>query len=99
MICSSCGKGYCFSHSIAHGPDKSCEQYEREKMQENALNQAKISSMAKKCPQCGIPIQKNGGCNHMKCSSCKCNFCWIWYEPKKTKSLESLEYICFLSIV
>jgi len=30
----------------------------------------------KKCPGCQRPIQKNGGCPHMRCSHCEMNFCW-----------------------
>lgn len=28
------------------------------------------------CPKCGIPITKNGGCNHMHCQACKTDFNW-----------------------
>lgn len=30
-----------------------------------------------KCPQCKIPIEKDGGCNHMKCSQCRSDFCYL----------------------
>ncbi|KAG0669380.1 E3 ubiquitin-protein ligase hel1 [Maudiozyma exigua] len=36
-----------------------------------------VMSHTKECPKCGVNIEKDGGCNHMKCSSCKYEFCWI----------------------
>lgn len=31
----------------------------------------------KQCPGCDAPIEKNMGCNHMTCSRCHCEFCWL----------------------
>ena len=28
------------------------------------------------CPNCGISIDKAGGCSHMVCQRCKFEFCW-----------------------
>lgn len=28
------------------------------------------------CPSCSVPISKAGGCNHVRCSNCRANFCW-----------------------
>jgi hypothetical protein len=28
------------------------------------------------CPQCGVAIQKTGGCQHMICPKCHYEFCW-----------------------
>ncbi|KAH9402852.1 E3 ubiquitin-protein ligase arih1 [Tyrophagus putrescentiae] len=38
-----------------------------------------IAANTKDCPQCKMPIEKNGGCNHMWCRnpSCKFEFCWL----------------------
>uniref|UniRef100_A0A5F9CK12 RING-type domain-containing protein n=1 Tax=Oryctolagus cuniculus TaxID=9986 RepID=A0A5F9CK12_RABIT len=36
-----------------------------------------ISAHTKDCPKCNIRIEKNGGCNHMQCSKCKHDFCWM----------------------
>lgn len=36
-----------------------------------------VLSHTKECPKCFVNIEKDGGCNHMVCSSCKYEFCWI----------------------
>jgi len=35
-----------------------------------------VSTNTRPCPSCSVPISKTGGCNHMRCSHCKANFCW-----------------------
>ena len=41
-----------------------------------------------RCPNpcCNAPIQKNEGCNHVKCYRCKLDFCWICLEAWKKHS-------------
>lgn len=36
-----------------------------------------IQSNTKDCPKCHAIIEKNGGCNHMVCTKCRYQFCWI----------------------
>eukprot|EP01083_Nonionella_stella_P233911 823689_1 len=36
-----------------------------------------IMANTKRCPICKVRIEKNHGCNHMKCFSCKHEFCWV----------------------
>jgi ariadne-1 len=44
-----------------------------------------LAAHTKLCPKCEVPIEKNGGCNHMVCSSpsCRNDFCWVCLGPWK----------------
>ena len=47
--------------------DKSIEEY--------AMN-----NFVKKCPKCKIIIEKNNGCNHITCTKCGYQWCWLCNE-------------------
>ncbi|XP_069676141.1 uncharacterized protein [Periplaneta americana] len=53
---------------------------------EDAANCLWLVTNSKPCPNCKSPIQKNEGCNHMKCSKCKFDFCWVCLENWKKHS-------------
>lgn len=40
-----------------------------------------LSINLQECPKCHATIEKNGGCNHMHCSTCKAEFCWVCLGP------------------
>ena len=44
---------------------------------ENNFVDWKKDNTVRKCPKCGIEIIKQDGCNHMTCTKCKYQFCWI----------------------
>ncbi|CAL9689442.1 unnamed protein product [Knipowitschia caucasica] len=40
-----------------------------------------IKESTKPCPQCSAPVQKNGGCSHMRCPLCQAEWCWVCAVP------------------
>ncbi|XP_023555057.1 E3 ubiquitin-protein ligase parkin isoform X2 [Octodon degus] len=37
-----------------------------------------IKKTTKPCPRCSVPVEKNGGCMHMKCPQPQCRLEWCW---------------------
>ncbi|XP_063163842.1 E3 ubiquitin-protein ligase parkin isoform X1 [Candoia aspera] len=37
-----------------------------------------IKRITKPCPKCHVPVEKDGGCMHMKCPQPQCKFEWCW---------------------
>ncbi|KAL7573157.1 hypothetical protein ACA910_018821 [Epithemia clementina (nom. ined.)] len=77
--CDSCCTRFCMiCGSEPHAPS-SCK--ELDKWNEKCRNESEtanwILANTKSCPRCRSRIEKNQGCNHMTCSSCKHEFCWI----------------------
>lgn len=70
--CDICRQEICFKCRLAWHQRLTCVQ---------ALdNEFKIYSknvLVKFCPKCQSRIEKNGGCNHMHCTRCNYDFCWI----------------------
>ena len=74
----------CFvSTCVSCGEDHegfSCEEWKIHRdpeAQERLLEGwAEGSEHVKKCPECKILIEKNGGCNHMTCPKCRAHICW-----------------------
>jgi ankyrin repeat/IBR domain-containing protein 1 len=93
-----CGIGHFFCWSCsedAHDPC-SCEIWKawKERIQSieadgleaniiKASSEAYVAKHSKPCPKCKRPIQRSDGCNHMTCSQCHHDFCWVclgrWY--------------------
>ncbi|CAF5074709.1 unnamed protein product, partial [Rotaria sp. Silwood1] len=39
------------------------------------------------CPECHVPIEKNGGCSHMHCARCNFDFTWQTIEEEPTQTV------------
>lgn len=74
-----CGYKFCFKcHHEAHLPSP-CDLVKAwlKKAADESETANWISANTKDCPKCKRAIEKNGGCNHMTCSQCRYEFCWI----------------------
>lgn len=73
------GHRFCFNCGFeTHAPaDCNVTNAWIKKAKKESENLNWVMSHTKECPKCGVNIEKDGGCNHMKCSSCKYEFCWI----------------------
>ena len=69
-----CKKGhqYCFECLRPPHGKSTCEE-----IMEKDFLKWKKGRLLKKCPRCQIFTEKNEGCNHMTCSSCKYQWCWL----------------------
>ncbi|TMW63530.1 hypothetical protein Poli38472_002471 [Pythium oligandrum] len=76
VSCGGCKRVYCYTHGNAH-EQGTCADYEMRQMEADKVNRAAIALISKPCPGCQNSVEKNGGCNHMKCVVCSTNFCWI----------------------
>ena len=78
VTCQSCSTEFCYFHSNAH-PGSSCASYNLKTAEMDKTNTefAHRILRAKPCPNCGISVSKDGGCNQIKCGSCGTHFCWL----------------------
>jgi len=66
------GHKYCFECLKPPHGDKSCD-YQEEKQFMTWTKGKRV----KRCPRCKMYTEKNEGCNHMTCVSCKYQWCWL----------------------
>lgn len=79
VSCPKCSHEYCYGCGLEYHGDTTCEVFKKVAGDNTADDRfAKwASGKAKRCPKCNIFIEKNEGCNHMTCSSCQHQWCWL----------------------
>lgn len=81
--CPQCNQIYCSNCRFNHSEAITCDQAEHERKlaaePEAAERETErfLREKTKPCPLCHAPVEKNGGCNHMTCSNCHYEFCWL----------------------
>lgn len=89
--CMACGLRWCTVHNTPWHENQSCRRYDKavendryrqrqraEQAEQEEASKQKIEATAKKCPGpgCDYYIEKNEGCDAMRCSRCRHKFCW-----------------------
>ncbi|KAF7954192.1 hypothetical protein EAE96_005323 [Botrytis aclada] len=97
MTCRTCSFKTCFTHKMPWHTDLTCEGYDRKsgnRLRQERASQNLIEKATKRCPNCQVRIQKNKGCDHMTCLSCKHEFCWeCFVDYKLIRSLDNAAHL------
>ena len=88
VICE-CGFHMCFKCGEAWHSGSSCTK-NYEKLYSGWAKDKKIQ----KCPKCKIRIEKNEGCNHMTCTRCNYQWCWICGGKYTSGHFENVFFGC-----
>lgn len=83
ITCNLCQEEICFTCRNVWHPGRTCEEALDSDFKEY---QKKI--LVKKCPKCQSRIEKNEGCNHMTCTRCHYEFCWLCSRKYSSKHYE-----------
>uniref|UniRef100_A0A5K3FJ79 RBR-type E3 ubiquitin transferase n=2 Tax=Mesocestoides corti TaxID=53468 RepID=A0A5K3FJ79_MESCO len=90
VTCETCGTQFCFSCSIEYHAPAHCETIKQwlQKCRDDSGTANYMAAHTKDCPNCGVLIEKNGGCNHMQCFKCQHQFCWVCLGPWQEHPVE-----------
>jgi ariadne-1 len=79
VSCKRCDSSFCFLCGDKPHLPVSCKLWRKYQTSVGRLDQREeeVEKKTIACPNCGVGITKNGGCNHMTCSQCFHEFCWI----------------------
>ncbi|XP_070509088.1 ranBP-type and C3HC4-type zinc finger-containing protein 1-like [Chironomus tepperi] len=78
--CEICDKVNCVPCKAVH-ETFTCAQFREQRKMENQLSNRLIEQLLKerklrRCPRCTVLIEKNMGCDQMRCAMCKQDFYW-----------------------
>lgn len=96
-----CGVNFCYHCKAEWHPDQTCDAARASRHSPTRAPSGSISLESqhrddiKPCPRCQVLIVKmdDGSCNHMVCSVCGSEFCWLCM-----KEISDLHYLRFVQI-
>lgn len=80
--CNECGAKACVDCDLPWHEGETCHDYQTRIKGEDfekkeAASLKTIQKQCKQCPGCKKNIQRNGGCDHMRCTQCNTRFCFL----------------------
>ncbi|KAL3888489.1 hypothetical protein ACJMK2_000856 [Sinanodonta woodiana] len=78
VTCPVCDLQWCFvCHAPWHVPLPCSEFQNGDKLLKDWAKEFRFGKYnARKCPKCKVYIERNGGCDHMRCNQCYSTFCY-----------------------
>ena len=93
--CPVCKKSYCISCKVDYHRGMTCEEFKQTldpTAEEECFERFVKKMNFKKCPKCGVWVEKEWGCDHM---SCKCGYAFCYNCGKsKGEDKKELEHTC-----
>ena len=86
LTCSQCKFEYCYYCTEKWHDGKKCRMND-----DKALDKWANANGVKFCPNCKRKVQKSLGCNHMTCTKCGYEWCWLCGKHFDSSHLESCE--------
>lgn len=83
LLCPSCLERICPNCHTEYHEGLTCKEFKSGISEDTEMfnawkfNAWKAENGVKSCPGCDADIQKNGGCNHIRCTVCKIHICWV----------------------
>ncbi|KAL4496140.1 hypothetical protein ABPG72_012877 [Tetrahymena utriculariae] len=87
LKCTECNMMICYFCTNQWHEGQTCEQ-----AIDQEYNQMAKNFKVKYCPQCQTKIQKSDGCNHMTCTRCNYEFCWLCKKQYRSGHYSSLNF-------
>ena len=72
LKCGKCKRALCFSCNEEWHDGRTCEQAAN-----GVMAAYRRSHDVRQCPECHTTIERSEGCNHMTCTRCHFQFCWL----------------------
>ena len=72
LKCNNCKRSLCFSCNEVWHEGRTCEQAAN-----GVMAAYRRSHDVRQCPECNTTIERSEGCNHMTCTRCRFQFCWL----------------------